>query len=90
MRIDRRIAALATAATLAASSTPAYAFETDAPAAGNTHVASLAQPHPAGSTDWTLELAAGGAIALIGTGLVVSRQRRPASRDRTPDAARSS
>jgi hypothetical protein len=85
MRPNGRIVALASAFALAASSTPAYAFEAG-PASGPSKSAPpVATVHHSGSSGLVLGLAAGGGIALLGTGLAASRQRcGPARSDAHP------
>lgn len=88
MRQHARITALATAVALAASSTPAFAFENRAPSGPTKAVTPVAAvQHDSGSPELVLALAAGGGIALLGSGVAVSRQRRQTARRRSPDVA---
>lgn len=86
MRQHARIIALATAAALAASSTPAFAFENVAPSGPSKVLRPVAAQHDSGSPELVVALAAGGGIALLGTAVGVSRQRRQTTR-RGPDVA---
>ena len=91
MRLHGRIVTLASAVALAASSTPASAFETRAASGPSKPVTPVAATHHSGSPELVLGLAAGGGIVLLGTGLVAKRQRRrPDRSDRTPGVARGS
>jgi hypothetical protein len=91
MRLHARIIALASAAVLAASSTPASAFENETPSGPSTPPASVAAARDSDSPELVLELATGGALVLLGGGIAATRQRRrPGRPDPTPDAARGS
>ena len=91
MRLHGRIIALTSAVALSASSTPASAFESRAPSGPIKPAASVAAQHHSGSPEPLLGLAAGGGIALLGTGLIATRQRRrPARTDSTPTVTPSS
>ena len=75
MSVRKSVPMLAVAVTLLGSSAPAYAFDSQAPAAGNLPPAPVAVGHPAGSSDLALELAAGG-VLIAGGGLAAVQLRR--------------
>ena len=54
MLVRKSVPMLAAAATLLASTTPAYAFDSQAPSSGGQPNRRGVQQHPAGSTDWLL------------------------------------
>ena len=75
MFVRKSVPMLAAAVTLLASSAPAYAFDSQAPAAGSMPATPVAVGHPAGSSDLVLELAAGG-VLIAGGGLAALQLRR--------------
>ncbi len=80
MFVRTSVPMLAVAVTLLGSSAPAYAFESQAPAAGSMPATPVAVGHPAGSSDLALELAAGGIVVAAGGGLAAWQLRRRPSR----------
>jgi hypothetical protein len=90
MRVRKSVPMLAAAATLLASTTPAYAFDSQAPAGGSLPPAQVAVGHPAGSSDVGLELAAGGVLIAGGAlGAVQLRRRSTRTVPNTRVASRS-
>ena len=84
MLVRKSVPMLAAAATLLASTTPAYAFDSQAPSSGGQPTPAVVQQHPAGSTDWLLiGVTAGGAITLAGAGVGATRHRRATATTRT-------
>ncbi len=79
MRLHKSVPILAAAVTLLASNTPAYAFDNEAPTAASVPTTPVTVTHPAGPSDLTLELAAGGIVVAAG-GLAAWQLRRRPSR----------
>ncbi len=75
MRIQRYVFTLATAATLAASSAPAWAFDARAPEGPSVVPSPTTVQRPStDTTDWLVGTGAAGALA-VGGGLIVLRRR---------------
>lgn len=79
MRVRNSVPMLAAAATVLASTSPAYAFDSQAPAGGSLPATPVAVQHQTGSSPSVLELAAIGVI-VVGGGIAAARPRVRAAR----------